>query len=138
MKQWLQKLGRKMQSWMYGRYGFDELSKALSYGALICLILSWFPKLQWLSFPGLLLWIWCLIRCYSKSLTKRQQERAAYLRITGKIKGWFSLKKRMWKERKTHSYFKCDQCKKTLRVPKGKGKIKITCPHCRKEIIRNT
>lgn len=138
MKKWFQNLGRKMQTWMYGRYGFDELSQAMSVAALTCLVFSWIPNLQVLSFLGLVLWIGILVRGYSRNLAKRQRERTAYLRFTGKIKSWFSLKKRARKERKTHRYFKCSQCKKTLRVPKGKGKIKITCPHCHKEIVRNT
>lgn len=31
---------------------------------------------------------------------------------------------------KDFKFFKCPQCGHTLRVPKGKGKIKITCPNC--------
>lgn len=138
MKKWFRNLGYKMQSFMYGRYGYDELSKTMSIMSIICLIMAIFPNLQFLSLIGLVLWVWVIFRCYSKNLSKRQREREAYLRFTGGIKGWFNLKKRAWSERKTHCYFKCEQCKKTLRVPKGKGKIKITCPECRREIIKKT
>lgn len=138
MKNWFQSLGYKMQAWMYGRHGYDELSRDMSIAAIVCVILGLFPDLQFLSFVALILWVWALFRCYSKNLSKRQMECEAYLRFTGKIKGWFNLKKRAWAERKTHCYFKCEQCKKTLRVPKGKGKIKITCPQCHREIIKKT
>ena len=44
----------------------------------------------------------------------------------------------MWRERKTHRYFKCPNCKTMVRVPKGKGKIVITCTRCHHEIVKRT
>ena len=123
---------------MYGRYGVDELYRPMWITALVLMLLACIPELQFLSVVGLVLLVWCSIRCYSKNIEKRKAERDAYLRFIGKIKGWCSLRKRMRKERKTHRYFKCPDCKKWLRVPKGKGKIQITCPHCHKEIIKKT
>lgn len=123
---------------MAGRYGYDELSRAMTIVACVLIVLSLFPDLQIFSFVALILWIWSLIRAYSKNISKRQLERQRYLQFTGKIKGWFSGKKRAWTERKTHCFFKCPNCKKTLRVPKGKGKIKITCPECKTQIVKET
>ena len=127
-----------MQSFMAGRYGYDELSRAMSIMALICLLVAMFTGWPLLSTVALILWVWALIRSYSKNISKRQLERQSYLRLTGRIKGWFGTKKRAWAERKTHCYFKCPNCKKTLRVPKGKGKIKITCPECKTQITKKT
>lgn len=123
---------------MAGRYGYDELSRAMSIIALICLLVAMFTGWPLLSTVALILWVWALIRSYSKNISKRQLERQSYLRLTGRIKGWFGTKKRAWSERKTHCYFKCPNCKKTLRVPKGKGKIKITCPECKTQITKKT
>lgn len=123
---------------MAGRYGYDELSRAMSIIALICLLVAMFTGWPLLSTVALILWVWALIRSYSKNIRKRQLERQSYLRLTGRIKGWFGTKKRAWSERKTHCYFKCPNCKKTLRVPKGKGKIKITCPECKTQITKKT
>lgn len=138
MKKWFQKIGDKFQGWMQGRYGTDELSQFLNVITLILLIAACFPKISFLFIPALVIWIWVLIRSFSKNIEKRRKERAVYLRFTGRIKGWFSLRKRMWRERKTYSYCKCSQCKTRLRVPKGKGKIKITCPKCHAETIKKT
>ena len=37
----------------------------------------------------------------------------------------------MWKERKTKAFLKCPNCGTMLSVPRGKGKIIVTCPKCR-------
>lgn len=39
--------------------------------------------------------------------------------------------KKMWKERKTSRFLKCPNCGQILSVPKGKGRIRVTCPKCR-------
>jgi hypothetical protein len=91
-----------------------------------------------LYIPTIILWVWSLFRCYSKNLEKRRKERAAYLRAVGRVRSWFSVKKKAWSERKTHRYYRCKQCHAVLRVPKGKGKIKITCPHCHSVTVKKT
>ena len=123
---------------MYGRYGYDELSRAVSIAAVILAVLALVPDLGFLSVLALIAWTWILVRSFSKNLSKRQRERIAYLQFTGKITNWFDVKKRAWADRKTHCYFTCPNCKRTMRVPKGKGKIKITCPQCQHQITKKT
>lgn len=138
IKNWFSNLGSKIESFMYGRYGYDELSQALSIVALICLIVGLVTSLGVFSVIALVLYCYALFRMYSKNISKRQLERESWLRFTGKIKSWFSLRRKMFAERNTHSYVKCPQCKTSLRVPKGKGKIKIRCPKCGNEIVKKT
>ena len=138
MKNFFRNIGAKLQQWMSGRYGFDELSRSISFVILALLLLACVPDLQFLSLLAFVLWFWVMFRSMSRNLTKRREERAAYLRFTGRIKSWFSLKRKAWKERKTHRYFRCKQCKTMLRVPKGKGKIKIVCSKCHNEIVKKT
>lgn len=138
MKNFFSNLGAKMQQWMAGRYGYDELSKAMFIAAVICMVLACVPSLQFMYIPAIALWLWSMVRCYSRNLEKRRAERSAYLQFTGRIKSRFGVKKRAWKERKTHRYYRCKQCGTTLRVPKGKGKIKITCTKCHSEIVKKT
>ena len=47
----------------------------------------------------------------------------------------------MWKrdvykrqQRKQYKFFKCPMCKQEVRVPRGHGKICITCPKCREPV----
>lgn len=42
------------------------------------------------------------------------------------------------KSDKNHKIFQCGKCGQMIRVPKGKGKIAITCPSCKQEFIKRT
>lgn len=136
MRNWFENLSYKLQRWMYGRYGYDELSKFLNITAIICLILSIFVPFAYTV--GLVLMVWSMFRTYSKNAPNRLKERDVYLRVTGKIRQFFKVRKNMWRERNTHRYYKCPGCKVHVRVPKGKGKIEISCPKCKTKIIRTT
>lgn len=138
IKSWFRSLGNKMQSWMYGRYGYDELSQFLSVAAMVSLIAA---LLVWPGFfctLSMVLYVAVLLRTYSKNVYKRRRERDTYLRLSEPVRTWFHLQKRKFSDRKTHRYYKCGQCKTSLRVPKGKGKIKIRCPKCGAEIVKKT
>lgn len=138
MKNFFRNIGIRIQQGMVGRYGYDELSRAMSIAALIGLILSCIPGFQFMYIPTIILWAWSMFRCYSRNLEKRRNERSVWLGFMGRIKGWFVLTKRAWKERKTHCFFRCKQCNTILRIPRGKGKILITCPKCNNEIVKKT
>lgn len=138
MKNWFANFKARAAQWMYGRYGTDELSRALSIAGLVLLVLSFIPYLFFLYAPALVLVIWSTVRSFSKKIEKREAEREAYLRFVGKIKSFFRVKKKAWQERKTHRHFRCKQCKTMLRVPKDRGTIKIRCPKCGMEIIKKT
>lgn len=49
---------------------------------------------------------------------------------TDQLKRQARTAKKMWKERKTKAFLKCPNCGTMLSVPKGKGKIIVTCPKC--------
>ncbi len=136
MKRWLQRLGEKMQAWMYGRYGYDELSKFLLIAVLVFVLIS--PLVPLLYPIAMILLIWSMFRSFSRNLEKRQKERETFLKYTDKVKQSFKRRKNMWRDRKTHRYYKCPNCKSWLRVPKGKGQIEITCPVCKGKITRKT
>ncbi len=36
------------------------------------------------------------------------------------------------------SILPCQNCRKQLRIPKGKGKIRITCPECGSRMVKET
>ena len=123
-----------LKKFMYGRYGGDHLSRALLILSFILLIIVGFlPKsLSSLSVIGYIPTIVCIYRIFSKNIYKRQQENYKYLKIENSVIKWFKQKLNIAKDSKTHKYFKCPDCKQRLRVPRGQGKISITCPKCKK------
>ena len=123
---------------MYGRYGYDELSQFLSKTALLCVIVGLFAYPGFFCGLAMALYLVTMFRMYSKNIMKRKQERDAYLRRTQPLRDWRALQKRKFNDRKTHKFYRCSQCKTSLRVPKGKGKIKIHCPKCGAEIVKKT
>lgn len=138
MKNWFINLGYKLRSFMHGRYGYDEFSRFLSITGIVLLFLSYIPFFRFLYFLAFILVIWAYVRALSKNIYKRQMERYKYLVIQDKIKQKFTLRKNIWRERKTHKYYKCPRCKAFVRImkPEKGKKIIIQCPKCGQEIIK--
>ena len=68
----------------------------------------------------------------------RAAENYRYFVCKNKVLGWFRRGKARWQDRKTHRYFRCPQCRATVRVPRGKGKIRITCPKCKHQFVKKS
>ena len=124
----------KFRKFMYGRYGGDQLSRALLVLSFILLILVGFlPRsLSILSVIAYIPTIICVYRMFSKDIYKRRQENYKYLKMETSTTKWIKQKLNLVKGSKTHKYFKCPDCKQRLRVPRGRGNISITCPKCKK------
>lgn len=135
MKKWLAKI-------MVGRYGADQLTNAMLTVSMILLVVSLFFGNR---IVGTILWaiaflilILSYVRIFSKKTGARFQENQKYLRVKNRVTARFRPMTDRFRQRKTHRFFKCPSCKVTVRVPKGKGKIKITCPKCKNTFVRNT
>lgn len=138
MRKWMENCKWKIQRWMYGRYGQDELSVFLVILSVVLWITSYFFQTYVLGVTAWIILLFATIRCYSKKIYKRREENTKFLRLTEKPRRWFRVKKNQWRDRKTHRYFRCKDCGAVLRVPKGRGKIEITCPKCRATTIKKT
>ena len=136
MQRFLYNLKEKLRQMTYGAYGQDELSRALSVFSMVCLVLSLFRVFSFLYIVAVVSLVWSIYRTFSKNHAKRIKERNAYLKLIAKPKAFFNIQKRRFAERKTHDYYKCPQCKTYNRIPKGHGKILITCPKCRSQFER--
>ncbi len=133
------------------RYGADELSVALIItGILIILAYPIFTLIYVegiLILLGLGLIVWALYRSFSTNIAKRRMENDSFLLFLNggdkeerkRRKEAEKEKKRQRKEsEKIYAYFFCPKCRKELRVPRNKGKIRIKCPNCGQEFIRKT
>ena len=129
MKNWQMKLARLM----IGRYGrFDALNKTMLVIAIIGLLIP----ISWLSLISYLLLILTYYRLFSRKIYVRSAENQKYLAFQKKLFGRFSHQKAAFKDRHTHVYFRCPECKQQLRAPKGRGKIKVTCNKCHHQFIK--
>ena len=123
---------------MYGRYGVDELCYALVILGMVFTFIARVSGIIWFQIPAYLALIWAIFRIFSKNQKARSGERAAFLKVWNPVKKWFRLQYNRLRDIKTHRYFTCPNCKNTLRVPKGKGEITITCPVCKAKFDKKT
>lgn len=124
---------QKFAKFMYGRYGMDELSKFISYLALALLIVSMLlgqSEKSVVFIIALVLLILTYFRAFSKNFEKRRAENMKYLSFKRPIAERSKLRRDMWSQRKEFKFFKCPSCKAVLRVPTGKGKVRIVCKKC--------
>lgn len=123
----------RIARFMYGRYGMDPLGRFLLIAALVLLVISMFLG----SVANLIFWVlglaalvWCYARALSRKFDKRRAENNKYLRVKAAVMQWFSSVKTRWTQRKEYRFFRCPSCHALLRVPKGKGRIQLTCRKC--------
>ena len=128
----------KLRRFMYGRYGVDELCYALVILGMVFTFTARVSGIIWFQIPAYLALIWAIFRIFSKNQKARSGERAAFLKVWNPVKKWFRLQYNRIRDIKTHRYFTCPNCKNTLRVPKGKGEITITCPVCKAKFDKKT
>ena len=132
--QWLRSFGARVAGtlarFMHGRYGTDRLNMVILCAGLAASLLS-----ARISAPlvSLVLWalsyglmIWAIFRSLSRNTYKRYQENRKFLLIFDRLKD------------RQHRYFACPKCRQTVRVPRGKGKISITCPRCKERFVKKT
>ena len=144
---------------MYGRNGADYFNRFLMYVELGCfvigIILNIFSSAgQVFYYIGIALIIYMYFRMFSKNLAKRRKENDAYLQAKYKVTEFFRRHKQeraagacgrsRTKGKSEINYnsmfkiYKCPTCSQKIRVPRGKGKILITCPKCKGEFIKRT
>lgn len=128
----------KVQRFMLGRYGFDELSKMYLAVTIALMVISMFSGSSLLYILALALMVYCYYRAFSKNISKRQQENQKFCNFRyQQIVKWNNFKNRQ-AQKKIYRFYKCPQCKQRVRVPKGRGKICITCPKCKAEFIKKS
>ena len=142
MKKLIENLKIWLENWQQSRYGMDEfinlllcVSAALVSGSILLRKFTVYPLIILLAAaPG----IWAIARCLSRNISGRRQENNSYLKFKDEIAYQISLRKKTREIRRSYRYFTCKDCKCRYRVPRGRGKIQITCPNCGKKTIRRT
>lgn len=136
-----------------GCYGMDKLNKTMLFTSIglyvAAIVLSLILGVQ--SVAGriiqgvaLLLAVVALLRSFSRNFPARQKELAWYMNFENRIKGWWTKLRGRGKkvidlnERRNYKHLTCPQCMQKLRVPRGKGKIMVTCTRCRNKFTTKT
>ena len=114
---------------MYGRYGSDQLSFFLLLLYVLLILLSGLPHMEVLSWVALAVLLWDLYRMFSRRIDRRRAENARFLELAGPAIRWFRMRRTIHRD-KDHRYFKCPNCGQYLRVPRGKGRITVSCRNC--------
>lgn len=130
LRQFAFKLTAALRNFMSGRYGMDKLNMVILWTGVGSSLLSAIVRIQPLNLIfwalSYVLMILAIFRMLSRNTYKRYQENRKFLQIFDRLKD------------RQHRYFDCPKCRQMVRVPKGKGKIAITCPRCREKFIRKT
>ena len=137
MRDFMNRVNGKIRVFMAGRYGTDDLSKFLLVLTMVLLILSLFNRGSLFYILGLLCLAWAYYRILSRDFAKRSGENTKYLETTAGVRKTLRIQKRRFTERKDYRFFKCPGCSQEVRVPRGKGHIRITCPKCRTQFDRD-
>ena len=119
-----------IQRFMYGRYGNDQLGFFLLGLSVSLSLLATVLEFGLLNLVAEVVIIYALFRMFSRNTYKRREENAKFMRRFNPFLKWFRLQQTMRKD-KAHRYFKCPNCSQYLRVPRGKGKITVTCRSCK-------
>ena len=152
----------RMARFMYGRYGQDQFNRFLMYVELAFFVLalilriftSWGGIFYYLCFAVI---IYMYFRMFSKNIYKRRKENETFLRVKYKVQSFF---RRQSGRSSQNNYsnraqgrtrrdseinyddmfkiYRCPTCGQRIRVPKGKGRIRITCPKCKGQFIKKT
>ncbi len=124
------KIGDGLRRFMAGRYGSDKLNIAILTAGVVISILAVFIPLAPIKLLLMLLcyglMIIAIFRMLSRQTYKRYQENRKYLQLLERFRD------------REHRYYDCPRCRQQVRVPRGKGKISITCPKCKEKFVKKT
>ena len=126
---------------MQGRYGLDRLSQFMMIAGLVIVVIASFVRRpvivsNLIYLAGVVVVVLGYIRVFSRNIQKRYRENEKFMSLTAGIRRLFGREKYIMKQRKDYRIFTCPGCKQKIRIPKGKGRIEITCPKCRTKFIK--
>lgn len=132
---------RRRKPFLAGRNGPDALSMTASLSACVLLIIAMFARgtvssVLWLL--ALICLVFCYFRIFSRNTARRRAENQRYLTLIAPLTQLRARRREKKRQKNLYCFFKCPQCNTVLRVPKGKGHIRITCKYCGHVFERNS
>lgn len=128
----------RIQRFMMGRYGNDQLNQFIFIVAIISMVIELITHWSLFYILALVLLIYGYVRAFSKDINKRYEQNMKFLEKKDVVLNRFRKEKYYASQRKDYHIYTCPQCRQKIRIPKGKGKISITCPKCRTSFIKKS
>ena len=128
----------KFLHFMQGRYGADQLYRVMLIGGAVLVIISNFIFEVFFLMLGWILVVLAFVRAFSKDYSRRYAENQKFLELTGKIRKVFGKQRYVMEQRKDYHIYTCPQCRQKIRMPRGKGKVEISCPKCHTKFIKKS
>lgn len=123
---------------MRGRYGTDELSKFLLIAGFVLVLIANFAGSTIIYLMSTALIVFAYFRMFSKDTYRCSLQNQKYLGVKNRLlrgwRGWVDI----LRQRKDYRIFSCPSCKQKVRIPKGRGKVEITCPKCAAKFSRRS
>ena len=119
-------------------YGADQLYRVMLIGGAVLVILSNFIFEVFFLLLGWILVVLAFVRAFSKDYSRRYAENQKFLELTGKIRKVFGKQRYVMEQRKDYHIYTCPQCRQKIRMPRGKGKVEISCPKCHTKFIKKS
>jgi ribosomal protein L37AE/L43A len=122
--------GGNSSNFMNGRNGVDQLSILVVIVAAILLVINLFARTLPLTIIVLLLVAYAVFRILSPDVASRRRENDQVMSKLGPVSGWISNPAAAAREGREFKHATCPNCHQHVRVPRGKGHIRVTCPRC--------
>lgn len=122
-----QRMGESLRHFMAGRNGVDTLAWFWCILGIVLNLVGSFSNIMLFSAFAYIPLLLAIFRSFSRDTARRYEENEKFRQFFSRLRG-----------RRTYCYYKCPACKTRVRVPRGKGKIRITCPSCRESFIKKT
>lgn len=126
----------KIQRFMMGRYGIDDLYSFFLILYIFLFIINLFVDSSILTVIELVIIVIMFYRVLSKNIGVRRRENYYYLRVRKFVLKPINSIKRNYRDRDLYVYKKCKCCKTVLRLPlpSKRGIQVVKCPKCGNKI----
>ena len=132
MQQWLTNFAMKVQRFMMGRYGGDQLNMALLILSVVVSLVSGFVPMGWIcTIVSTILIALVFFRMLSRNTSRRFKENYVFLKVWNPVKNWFRWVYLSVRYMKKNRYFLCPKCGRIACIPKKVGRVTITCKGCK-------
>jgi len=119
-----------LRQFLDGCYGFDLLGYLLLGVSVLLTLLSRLFDVLFLSLLASIVLVWAVSRAFSRNIQKRWEENQRLLKLLPNLLRSLRERAERRKQRRDYKFFRCPGCHNRLRLPRGKGRIQITCPRC--------